>query len=92
MTQAESKPIHIVTARWGSKPCGVHKGYAPDWRVHWVQRTDDPVYPYYVRVTYNPSDPYMTNPCTWRVPEIYDNPRYDFTDAVELPNLALDSD
>jgi hypothetical protein len=80
-------PIHTVKARWGSAPSPEDNwpGYAPDWKVHWVQDSGDAVFPYYVRVTYR-AKPGDTNPCTWLVPSI-DDARYDLTEAVYLPRL-----
>jgi hypothetical protein len=88
----ETLPIHTVTAQFGidsewiDRDGVVHKHQTPpDWRVHWVQQTGDAQFPWLVRVTYN-AQPGMTNPCCWRVPDL-DSPRYDFSQAVAVPNL-----
>ena len=93
MNIATSLPIHTVTARfgidseWQDRNGNTYKTQTPpDWRVHWVQETGDPVFPYMVRVTYNAA-PGMTNPCCWQVPDL-DNPRYDLSQAVWIPRLA----
>jgi|GWRWMinimDraft_9_1066018.scaffolds.fasta_scaffold48583_2 hypothetical protein len=89
----EPLPIHTVTARYGIDSQWVdHQGTVhmhqtpPDWRVHWVQPTGDPFFPWKVRVTYNAA-PGMTNPCTWLVPDL-NSKRYDLSQAVALPNYS----
>ena len=91
---AEALPIHTVTARYGidsewiDRDGTVYKIQTPpDWRVHWVQPTGDVQFPWLVRVTYNAA-PGMTNPCCWMVPDL-DDARYDFSQAVALPNLSI---
>ena len=91
---AHSLPIHTVTplygidSEWIDRQGTVHKHPSPpDWRVHWIQPTGDVQFPYLVRVTYNAA-PGMTNPCCWRVPDL-NSPRYDLSQAVALPNLAI---
>ena len=87
----EPLPIHTVTARYGidsqwvDQHGTIHTHQTPpDWRVHWVQPTGDPFFPWKVRVTYN-AGPGMTNPCTWLVPDL-NSKRYDLSQAVALPN------
>lgn len=53
---------------------------APDWKVRTVELTDDKDYPYFVCGDM-PKDSYFPR-FSWFVPDIYDNPRYDLSNAV----------
>lgn len=80
-------PIHTVTPAVaisfsGRRADGTSYRYdrAPDWKVRTIELTDDPSYPFFVCGDM-PKDSYFPR-FSWFAPDIYDNPRYDFSGAV----------
>lgn len=82
-----AKPVHTVTARWGSKPCGSWKGYEPDWHVLTIQGTGNPQ-EYWIQgwLPANNADGLAAETFIWRMSFdlLNDCARYDFSEAVCL--------